>query len=376
MLNMKPSIKNSQTKRPQSTFQLMMRVAMWCAISLGGIATNAYALSPDQIFNKVKDSIVVVKVFDENIEQLAFGSGVVLSPLNIGTNCHVVEGARYILVQNGKQSSLAYLAAGDESLDICVIQPANPIGIPAVVGNTTKLRIGERVYAVGAPEGLELTFSEGLVSGIRDMLIQTSAPISSGSSGGGLFDTNGRLLGFTTLMHKRGQNLNFAVPVEWVAYAKPIVNSEASSPAAIVGPPEIGPAPAGPAPASPAPASNNTFVLEPIDIISDQSVSMVLTDDENNKRIDYIERIKIKILGLIRFPPKLAGKSPPQSVFRVYVADNGTVTKTRLLKSSGINAYDQAMERAIISASPLPLPPGKNSMVFIDGIILNFRQTQ
>jgi S1-C subfamily serine protease len=80
--------------------------------------------------------------------------------------------------------------------------------------------VGERVYAIGAPEGLELTISEGLVSGLREYenvrVIQTSAAISHGSSGGGLFDVNGRLIGITTFSLKEGQNLNFALPGEWI----------------------------------------------------------------------------------------------------------------------------------------------------------------
>ncbi|MGH9440374.1 MAG: trypsin-like peptidase domain-containing protein, partial [Terriglobia bacterium] len=83
----------------------------------------------------------------------------------------------------------------------------------------TTLAVGEKVYAIGAPEGLELTISEGLISGLRDFdkerVIQTSAAISPGSSGGGLFDAEGRLVGITTFYLKGGQSLNFALPAEW-----------------------------------------------------------------------------------------------------------------------------------------------------------------
>jgi hypothetical protein len=80
--------------------------------------------------------------------------------------------------------------------------------------------VGERVYAIGAPEGLELTLSEGLVSGLRSRgnfrVIQTTAPVSHGSSGGGLFDSQGKLVGITTFSFHEGQNLNFAIPTEWI----------------------------------------------------------------------------------------------------------------------------------------------------------------
>jgi hypothetical protein len=84
-----------------------------------------------------------------------------------------------------------------------------------------QLRIGQRVYAIGAPQGLELTISEGIVSSLREVpggsVIQTTAPISPGSSGGGLFDLSGRLVGIMTFQHRYGQNLNFALPADWIA---------------------------------------------------------------------------------------------------------------------------------------------------------------
>ena len=86
--------------------------------------------------------------------------------------------------------------------------------------SSSSLAVGERVYAIGAPEGLELTLSEGVISGLRESgggcVIQTSAAISPGSSVGGLSDTEGRLIGITTFSLKEGQNLNFALPTEWV----------------------------------------------------------------------------------------------------------------------------------------------------------------
>lgn len=80
------------------------------------------------------------------------------------------------------------------------------------------LAVGEKVYTVGTPIGLEQTLGEGIISGFRkykgQKLIQTSAPISSGSSGGGLFDSHGNLIGITTFLLKDTQNLNFAIAAE------------------------------------------------------------------------------------------------------------------------------------------------------------------
>ncbi|MFP5464469.1 MAG: trypsin-like peptidase domain-containing protein, partial [Gammaproteobacteria bacterium] len=73
----------------------------------------------------------------------------------------------------------------------------------------------ERVYSIGSPGGLENTLGEGIISGLRGKrLIQTSAPISHGSSGGGLFDAAGYLIGITTFNMVDAQNLNFAVSAE------------------------------------------------------------------------------------------------------------------------------------------------------------------
>jgi S1-C subfamily serine protease len=84
------------------------------------------------------------------------------------------------------------------------------------------LEVGEKVYTLGSPVGLELTLSDGLVSGRRDeagfQLVQTTAPISPGSSGGGLFDARGNLIGVTTLVltgrERLNQALNFAIPAD------------------------------------------------------------------------------------------------------------------------------------------------------------------
>ncbi len=75
--------------------------------------------------------------------------------------------------------------------------------------------MGEQAYTIGAPRGLELTFANGIVSSKRSEkglnLLQTTAPVSAGSSGGGLFDAWGNLMGVTTFIIKDAQNINFAV---------------------------------------------------------------------------------------------------------------------------------------------------------------------
>jgi hypothetical protein len=185
---------------------------------------QVHALAPDQVFNKVKDSVVVVKTLDAKGEVKSFGSGVLLPSGKIATNCHVVEGGNTYQVGRDKQLVSATLYAQDGDKDICLLSAKGLTGKPAQLGKASGLKVGEPVYAVGAPQGLELSLSDGIVSQLRGgppPFIQTTAAISPGSSGGGLFDSEGKLVGLTTLYVEGGQNLNFAMPVEWVAEVKP-----------------------------------------------------------------------------------------------------------------------------------------------------------
>jgi hypothetical protein len=193
-------------------------------LTLAMLAFSAQALSPGQVFNKVKDSVVVVKAIDSKGMTIAQGSGVLLPSGKIGTNCHVVENGARFQVGGGKQFVPATLWGSDEDKDICLLEAKGLTAKPAQLGQAMRLKVGEPVYAVGAPRGLELSLSDGIVSQLRGgppPFIQTTAAISPGSSGGGLFDAEGRLVGFTTLYIEGGQSLNFAMPVEWAGEIQP-----------------------------------------------------------------------------------------------------------------------------------------------------------
>lgn len=142
----------------------------------------------------------------------------------IATNCHVVEGGASYQVGRGKQLVRATLYAEDADKDVCLLDAKGLTGKPAQLGKAASLKVGVPVYAVGAPRGLELSLSDGIVSQLRGgppPFIQTTAAISPGSSGGGLFDGEGKLVGLTTLYIEGGQSLNFAMPVEWIGEVKP-----------------------------------------------------------------------------------------------------------------------------------------------------------
>lgn len=215
---------------------------------LAGIAmpdAQAQQLSPQDVFKQVSPSVVVIEVRDfpkgKPSRVVASGSGVVVPSRKqdetlIATNCHLTDKspAGVFLVKQGDSSGLGILHGRDSGRDLCLVTALFPDGrfdkdknatfkkLSAVrIASSQWLEVGDPVYAIGAPQGLELTLSDGLVSGIREYksteYIQTTAPISPGSSGGGLFDAQGRLVGITTMFLKEGQALNFAVPAELIA---------------------------------------------------------------------------------------------------------------------------------------------------------------
>jgi Flp pilus assembly protein TadD len=180
---------------------------------------SALALTASQVYEQVKDSVVVVKAYDRTGKPVGLGSGVMLPSGDVITNYHVVKaGVRYTVGQ-GKQGMPASVKAGDPDKDLCLLTAPGLTAEPARLGRAASLKVGEPVYAVGAPQGLELSLSEGIVSQLRGgppPIIQTTVAISQGSSGGGLFNAEGELVGITTFYLKEGQSLNFALPVEWI----------------------------------------------------------------------------------------------------------------------------------------------------------------
>jgi hypothetical protein len=178
-------------------------------------------LAPSEVFKKVGDSVFVVLASQSMAEARARninqGSAIAVSDHLLLTNCHVVKDRPEIKIYQGDKHANATLVGADMATDRCVIKVEDltltPItGIRAV----DTLAVGERVFAIGTPISFERTLSEGLISGLRKKaslnLVQTSAAVSPGSSGGGLFDERGNLIGITTLGTIFGaQNVNFAI---------------------------------------------------------------------------------------------------------------------------------------------------------------------
>lgn len=149
------------------------------------------------------------------------GSGVTIGPQRVITNCHVVRNASTIRVLRGKDSWAATTDAGDEYRDLCFLKvPDYPGEVPRIA-EPEDARVGIRVFAVGYPGG-DFAVSEGQVKGLftcacdGGRVIQTSAHFDPGASGGGLFDSKGRLLGILTYKSGSGGSYHFAVPIGWM----------------------------------------------------------------------------------------------------------------------------------------------------------------
>ncbi len=193
----------------------------------------AVVLSAEELFAAAAPGVVRVLVADGAGLTVSQGSGVVIGAFKVITNCHVTRDGAAITVMTAAANLPATISVADEEFDLCSLDVPRLDAPPLAVGSIGALRTGQRVYAIGAPMGLELTISEGIVSSLRDVgagqVIQTTAPVSPGSSGGGLFTTDGTLVGVVTFQHRYGQNLNFAVPADWIGQMR--TRSAAASPA-------------------------------------------------------------------------------------------------------------------------------------------------
>ena len=207
------------------------------AVAVTTAPETAWSVSAKDVFADVAASVVVVLALDEGGEITAQGSGVVVGAYEVVTNCHVLGDAAGLAVRqaadwSGAQSyrMTASLLKRNEDRDLCLLfveeLPVPPAAKVVRFGVAKTLSVGEEVYAVGAPAGLELSLSRGVVSQLRGTfgkrsapMVQTDAAISPGSSGGGLFNQAGELVGITSFK-RQGENLNFAIPAEWVEELK------------------------------------------------------------------------------------------------------------------------------------------------------------
>ena len=174
----------------------------------------------EKVFENAWRSVVVVKSGGRQ------GSGVIVRPNAVATNCHVIDGGDIVVHKTGDRRALtdsafaASVRRRDTERDFCLLDVAGLWGIPAGIRAYGSLKVGEDVYALGAPQGLDLSLSAGVISQLRQgravRYIQTDAAISPGSSGGGLFDSNANLIGILTakIASENVEGIGFAIPAD------------------------------------------------------------------------------------------------------------------------------------------------------------------
>ena len=175
-----------------------------------------------EIVKEQADAVVFLRVTAKSGERRVGTGFVVRQTGEILTNLHLVEDAKTVTVKlkNEDVYDEVVLLESDPRRDIALIK-VRAWNLPVVrLGNSDPVQVGERVVAIGNPRGLEQTVTDGLISAIRDTgkgykLFQMSVPISTGSSGGPLFNMAGEAIGITAAYLEGGQNLNFAIPINY-----------------------------------------------------------------------------------------------------------------------------------------------------------------
>jgi tetratricopeptide (TPR) repeat protein len=177
----------------------------------------------DLIYKQNNAAVVVILALDGNGQPVGLGSGfIVREDGAVVTSYHVVSMAADIKVKVGdKTVAVEGLLHADPENDLAVLKLEGK-GYPKVkLGDADKLRVGETIYVMGSPRGLENTLSSGIVSALRRidkgrLLLQITAAISPGSSGGPVFDARGEVVGVATFIMVEAQSLNFAMPINLV----------------------------------------------------------------------------------------------------------------------------------------------------------------
>jgi hypothetical protein len=194
----------------------------WALLTLFA-ASSAHAQTAQEIAKKAFGSTVLLVMEDASGQPLSLGSGFFVRDNEIASNLHVVEGAArgYAkLVGQKPKYDIDRVTAVDAERDLVVLKISASGSQALSLGNSDAVQVGESVFAVGNPQGLEGTFSQGIVSSIRevgtDKLLQITAPISPGSSGGPVLNIRGEVIGVSVATFRGGQNLNFAIPSSYL----------------------------------------------------------------------------------------------------------------------------------------------------------------
>lgn len=205
-----------------------------CLLSMASIVAHAEdapgkVLTPTQVFEKYAPSVVLIIGLAEDKASTVLGTGFLVTSSGVFvTNYHVIQGIfpAQVKLSNGDAFDNLMIVDTDERKDIAVLK-VKGFKLPAVtLGDSDAVKPGDKITVIGNPKGLEGSVTDGLVSAVRDIkdivpawdgykAMQISAAISPGSSGSPVFDENGRVIAIASATLKDGQNLNFAIPINY-----------------------------------------------------------------------------------------------------------------------------------------------------------------
>lgn len=212
-----------QEKKPRKLLPIIISLVILIALAAGMfIYTRSSRELSGAELEKISASVFKLEVYDEWGNSIATGSAfAAFSEQTLVTNYHVIDGAYSVkaFAEDGSEFIVDFIAQFDAKVDLAILKIAEngPTLSVLPIADTVKVKKGDDVYAIGSPLGLKNTISTGIISGIIEedsiSYFQTTAPISSGSSGGVLVNSAGEVVGVTSASYIDGQNLNLAISV-------------------------------------------------------------------------------------------------------------------------------------------------------------------
>jgi len=187
-------------------------------------SSPTYAQTAKAVAAKAFPSLVLLVIQDGNGQPISLGSGFYVGSGLVATNVHVISGGASgtaKIIGRKETLSISGVAALDRANDLAILEVKGVAGPVLPLADSDKIAVGDEIFAVGNPQGLEGTISQGIVSAVRKLagrsILQITAPISPGSSGGPVLDASGHVVGIAVASYRGGQNLNFAIPSNHLA---------------------------------------------------------------------------------------------------------------------------------------------------------------
>jgi len=249
-------------------------------------------LSPQEVANRAMPSVVMLVMQDAHSQPISLGSGFFVAKNTVATNLHVVRGAARGHVKRVGRNELydvTGVVAMDSASDLVLLSVSESDTPSIRIDTARQVALGDRILVLGNPRGLEGTLSDGIISGIRELepgrIIQITAPISPGSSGGPVLNEYGEVVGVAVATVDGGQNLNFAIPSAMLSgllgrAGKPLPLSEA-----------VGEAKKGPKSEVPGEAPSQAVAVSHI-----RWGGIELSFSLHNRLARPIERVRLRIL--------------------------------------------------------------------------------